>query len=72
MQKSKVEKEGADKKAALPKLGYSMADTATIMGVSYLTVHRLLKRGLLRCSSALRTKLIPLKEIERFLKETLV
>ena len=55
----------------LPRLAYSMQDTAAILGVSYITVHRLLKRGLLRSSSALRHKIIPATEIERFLKSTL-
>jgi len=48
-----------------------MQETADILGVSYVTVHRWLKCGLLRSSSALRHKLIPLSEIERFLKDTL-
>lgn len=55
----------------LPRLAYTMEETAKILGVSYITVHRLLKRGLLRSSSALRHKLIPGSEIERFLKSTL-
>jgi DNA-directed RNA polymerase specialized sigma24 family protein len=48
-----------------------MRETASILGVSYITVHRLIKRGLLKSSSALRHKLIPGFEIERFLKATL-
>ncbi len=56
---------------ALPRLAYTMQETADILGVSYITVHRLLKHGLLKCSSAVRHKLIPASEIERFLKETL-
>ena len=55
----------------LPRLAYTMAETAKILGVSYITVHRLIKRGLLRSSNALRHKLIPGSEIERFLKSTL-
>jgi len=55
----------------LPRLAYTMRETATILGVSYITVHRLLKRGLLRSSKALRHKLIPVTEIERFLKASL-
>jgi hypothetical protein len=54
----------------LPKLAYSMEETSQVLGVSYITVHRLLKRGLLRSSSALRHKLIPITEIERFLRVT--
>jgi hypothetical protein len=35
-----------------------MKETAEILGCSYATVHRLLKRGLLKSSSALRCKII--------------
>ena len=56
---------------ALPRLAYTMRETATILGVSYITVHRLIRRGLLKSSTALRHKLIPASEIERFLKSTL-
>ena len=54
----------------LPRLAYTMDETAKILGVSYITIHRLLKRGKLRASTALRSKLIPAAEIERFLKDT--
>lgn len=60
-----------EKTPALPRLAYTMQETADILGVSYITVHRLLKRGLLKSSTALRHKLIPASEIERFLKSTL-
>jgi hypothetical protein len=53
---------------ALPRLAFTMRETAAIIGVNYQTVYRLHKRGLLRSSSALRTKLFPLAEIQRFLK----
>jgi excisionase family DNA binding protein len=55
----------------LPRLAYTMQETATILGVSYITVHRLIRRGLLKSSNALRHKLIPLTEIERFLKASI-
>ncbi len=55
---------------SLSKLAYSMRETADLLSVSYVTVHRLLKRGLLKSSGALRHKIIPRSEIERFLKET--
>ena len=54
----------------LPRLAYTMRETAKILGVSYITVHRLLKRGKLRASDAIRNKVIPHTEIERFLKES--
>jgi len=57
-----------DRKPA--RMSYSVKQTAELLGVADATVYRLLKRGLLRSSSALRTKIIPKSEIERFLKET--
>ncbi len=53
------------------RLAYTMKETAEILGISYISVHRLIKRGLLKNSNALRNKIIPAAEIERFLKETL-
>jgi excisionase family DNA binding protein len=55
----------------LPRLAYTMRETAEILGVSYITVHRLLKRGKLRASDAIRNKVIPRTEIERFLRESI-
>ena len=58
-------------KPALPKLAFSMQESADALGVSYISVHRLLKRGLLKSSTALRRKLIPASELARFLNDTL-
>jgi predicted site-specific integrase-resolvase len=55
---------------ALPRLAYTMRQTAHLLSVNYQTVYRLNKRGLLRSSTALRTKLFPVSEIERFLRDT--
>lgn len=52
------------------RLAFTIRETAELIGVSYATVHRLLQRGLLKSSQALRTKIIPKREIERFLRET--
>ena len=60
-----------EKTSGLPRLAYTMRETAKILGVSYITVHRLLKRGKLRASDAIRNKVIPLSEIERFLRESI-
>lgn len=57
--------------APLPRLAYTMRETAAILGVSYITVHRLLKRKKLRASDAIRNKVIPQTEIERFLRESI-
>ena len=54
----------------LPRLAYTVKETAEILGISANTVYRLLYRGLLRSSLALRSKLIAKSEIERFLKDT--
>ena len=54
-----------------PRLAYRVQETAQMLGVSAKTVRRLIARGLLRLSKALRHLLIPRFEIERFLKETL-
>ncbi len=62
---------GKTETETLPRLTYTMREAAAILGVSYITIHRLLKRGLLRSCNALRHKLIPLTEIERFLEATL-
>jgi hypothetical protein len=51
-------------------LALTMRETAATLGVNYQTVYRLNKRGLLKSSGALRTKLFPISEIERFLKST--
>lgn len=56
---------------ALPKLAYSPAEAAQVLGTCQDTIYRLLKRGKLRSSNALRHKLIPHFELERFLKSTL-
>jgi excisionase family DNA binding protein len=71
MSKNTPTPENSEETPALPRLAYTMQETADILGVSYITVHRLLKRGLLKCSSAVRHKLIPASEIKRFLKDTL-
>ena len=55
----------------LPRLAYSVAEAAQMLGVCERTIRRLVARGLLRPSRALRHLLIPKKEIERFLEETL-
>lgn len=56
---------------AVPKLALTMQETADALGISYISVFRLLKRGLLRSSSALRHKVIPVTEVQRFLNATL-
>jgi len=57
-------------KEPLPRMCFTMAETAEMLGISYISVHRLLQRGLLRSSLALRHKMISRREIERFIETT--
>jgi predicted DNA-binding protein (UPF0251 family) len=54
----------------MERLGYTVLESAQILGISTRSVHRLLKRGLLRASKALRKIIIPRVEIEKFLRDT--
>jgi hypothetical protein len=53
------------------RLGFTLRESAGILGISYPSAWRLWKRGLLKSSKALRKKIIPRTELERFLRETL-
>jgi predicted site-specific integrase-resolvase len=57
-------------KASLPRLAYSLNEAAQVLGVSYITAFRLVKRGLLKSSTAIRHHIISHREIERFLADT--
>ncbi len=52
------------------KLALSRTEAAETIGVSPITIDRLVKRGLLKPSRATRRPLFPVWEIERFLRET--
>ena len=60
------------KSSTLPKLGFTREDAAKILGISVVSIDRLVRRRLLRPSRATRRPLFPLWEIERFLRETQV
>lgn len=49
------------------RLALSLQETAEALGLSYITIYRLMKRGKLRAVPGVRHKLIPMREIERFL-----
>lgn len=53
-----------------PKLALTRVQAADALDVSPATLDRLVKRGLLRPSRALRRPLFAIAEIERFLRET--
>ncbi len=52
------------------RLAYSVQETARMLGVCDKSVRRLILRGLLRPSRALRHIRIPKQEIDRFLRDT--
>ena len=52
------------------KLALSRTEAAKTLGISAITIDRLVKRGLLKPSRATRRPLFPVWEIERFLRET--
>lgn len=54
-----------------PKLAFSAQEAAQSIGVSVETVRRLIKRGHLKCCTALRHKVIPRAELERFLRDSM-
>lgn len=53
------------------KLFYSVSDLAVMFDMSTKSVYRLLKRGVLRSSSALRRKLIPRASVVKFIEDSL-
>jgi DNA-directed RNA polymerase specialized sigma24 family protein len=53
-----------------PKLALTRVEAADALDVSPATLDRLVKRGLLRPSRALRRPLFAIAEIERFLRDT--
>ena len=54
----------------LPKLQYTVKETAFLLSVSEKSVRRFLERGLLEASNALRTKRITRESIENFVRVT--
>jgi excisionase family DNA binding protein len=48
--------------------GVQIVDASLYLGVSVMTVRRLVKRGLLRPNRATKRLLFPLKELDRFLQ----
>lgn len=53
-----------------PRVAYSVQETARMLGVCDKSIRRLILRGLLRPSRALRHIRIPKDEIDRFLRDT--
>ena len=54
-------------RGGLPRLAFTTKETAKILGIGETSVYRLIQRRLLDPSPHLRTKVIPLASIEKFL-----
>ena len=54
---------------SVPKLALSTREAAASLGVSEVTIYRLIQRGKLRAVGALRHKLIPVEDLRRFLSD---
>jgi len=52
------------------RMFYSVVEVAEMFGISRKSVYRLLDRGLLKSSGALRHKLISRRSVEEFLNTT--
>ena len=52
----------------LEPLTYSVTETATVLGVSFPTVYRLIARGVLRPLPGLRHKRLPRKQVHAFVE----
>jgi hypothetical protein len=60
-----------DSQPVIQKLAYTVDESALALGLSPNTIYRLIARGLLKSAGALRHKVIPVTEIQRFLNDTL-
>lgn len=57
--------------SAVPRLAFSIREAAQMLGVCEKSVRRLIERGLLKTSRALRHHRVTKQEVERFLKDTM-
>jgi excisionase family DNA binding protein len=54
----------------LPRLAYSVPESAQMLNLSEKTIHRLIQRNLLKASKAIRHKRITAKSLQEFLEST--
>lgn len=59
-----------DRPPCSERLAFTISESAALIGVSRISLYRLIARGLIKPSGALRHKLIAKTELQRFLKET--
>jgi hypothetical protein len=68
--KDKINDQQTQSAKHLPKLSYTLTETAYAVGLSERTIRRLIARGLLCKSKATRRIVVSHHNIERFLTET--
>jgi DNA-directed RNA polymerase specialized sigma24 family protein len=66
----KTVKEKEREEPRLPKLFYTIKETAHVLNLSEKQIRRFLSRGILTCSELTRKKLIPVEQVENFVKAT--
>jgi len=54
-----------------PRLALNAREAADSLSISNVTLYRLLKNGSIRSSAAVRRKIIPIAELQRFLTASL-
>ena len=52
------------------RLSYTKAEAAALLGISMPTLDRIVRRGLIKPSRALRRPLFSRRQLERFLEDT--
>ena len=51
----------------LPRVAYTLKEVAKVLGISYISTYRLVKRGKLKATTELPGRtLIPVREVEKF------
>lgn len=66
--KTHLAQEARGNSGNLPRLAFSISETAEMLGVSERTIHRLIQRGKLKANKAIRHVKISKREIDRFLE----
>lgn len=66
-----TESKSAKPKPNIPRKAYTMDEAGASIGLSYVSIWRLVKAGKIRTFKALSKQLIPLSELDRYIAEQL-
>ncbi len=69
MSSKSKKKRNASHTVHIERRAFKIAEAASALGVTPISIRRLIKRGLIRPNRALRHVLIPVQEIDRLLLE---